>query len=78
MSSFWVDACKDALSRPLQSRLDALNASSGVTVTCAAAAAACFVDAVLTFERFGVAVCFCCRVFQVCSDPLSSRLLLLA
>jgi len=78
MSSFWVDACKGALSRPLQTRLDALNASSGVTVTCAAAAAACFADAVLTFERFAVAVCFCCRVFQVCSDPLSSRLLLLA
>jgi hypothetical protein len=53
MSSFWADACKGALNRPLQTRLDALNASSAVTVTCAAAAAAsCFADVVLTFEHF--------------------------
>jgi hypothetical protein len=30
--TFWSDACRHAMGRPLQARLDALNASCGVTV----------------------------------------------
>ena len=34
MSSFWADACKYAIDKPLQTRLDILYASSVVTVAC--------------------------------------------
>ena len=39
MSAFWAPACYSALNRPLQTLLDSANASCGVTVRCAAAAA---------------------------------------
>ena len=40
MSSFWSDACRSAISKPVQTLLDSAYASCSVTVRCADAAAA--------------------------------------
>jgi hypothetical protein len=40
MSSFWSDACRSAVSKPIQTLIDSAHASCSVTVRCADAAAA--------------------------------------